>query len=34
MNGEELTGEDVVHVDAALITSDNVDEFLAIHEGE
>jgi ABC-type sugar transport system substrate-binding protein len=31
--GEELTGEDVVHVDAALITPDNVDEFLAIHEG-
>ena len=30
--GEQLTGEDVIHVDAALITADNVDEFLAIHE--
>lgn len=32
VNGEELTGEDVIHVDAALITADNVDEFIAIHE--
>lgn len=32
--GEQLTGEDVIHVDAALITPENVDEFLAIHEGE
>ncbi len=31
--GEQLTGEDVIHVDAALITPENVDEFLAIHEG-
>ena len=34
MAGEKLTGEDVIHVDAALITPDNVDEFLAIHEGK
>lgn len=32
--GEQLTGEDVIHVDAALITPENVDEFLAIHEGD
>lgn len=32
-NGEQLTGTDVVHMEAALITADNVDEFLAIHEG-
>ena len=30
--GEQLTGEDVIHLDAALITPENVDEFLAIHE--
>lgn len=29
--GEELTGEDVIHVEGALITLENVDEFLAIH---
>lgn len=34
IGGEQLTGEDVIHVDAALITPDNVDEFLAIHEGK
>lgn len=34
MDGEPLTGEDNIHVDAALITLDNVDEFLAIHEGK
>ncbi len=33
VGGEQLTGEDVVHVDAALITPENVEEFLAIHEG-
>lgn len=31
LNGEKLTGEDVLHVDAALITPENVDEFIAIH---
>lgn len=34
IGGEQLTGEDVYHVDAALITPENVDEFLAIHEGK
>ena len=34
IGGEQLTGEDVIHVDAALITADNVDDFLAIHEGK
>lgn len=32
LGGEELTGEDVIHVDAALITPENVDEYIAIHE--
>ena len=31
LNGEKLTGADVLHVDAALIAPENVDEFIAGH---